>query len=469
MITYFPKYFTNRAIFVYVLLLLLMPIFFGYPMHWYWWLFGIAEVAGFFYFTNVLSKTWQCYHGKAFENKLYSSALLLRVFYVLFSYAFYFMLTGDAFEFSAADSRFYDTMGRWGSEELWAGTFEWKRIFENVDFSDCGYPLYLMAIYAITGKSIIVVRLLKAVLSAYTVVLVYRLAQRNFGDATARISGIFCLLMPNLIYYCGLHLKETEMLFLTVLFIERADFVFREKKAKFGDILFVLIVGLATFFFRAVLCYVLFLTLVASVVFGSSRIKKGGKWAIEGLLLVMLGVAGYFQVGQGTTIDTEEYQNVREQQVAAMQWRSERKGGNSFAKYAGAAVFAPLIFTIPFPTMVNIEYQQNQQMIHGGNFVKNINSFFTILALFLLLLNGGWRDNIVPLAFMAGYLIVLVFSNFAQAERFHIPALPFELMFASYAITHFKPKCKTWFTIWLLFIFVANIGWAWLKLRGRGM
>ena len=36
-------------------------------------------------------------------------------------------------------------------------------------------------------------------------------------------------------------------------------------------------------------------------------------------------------------------------------------GGNAFAKYAGTAVFAPLIFTIPFPTMVNTPYQENQQ------------------------------------------------------------------------------------------------------------
>lgn len=33
--------------------------------------------------------------------------------------------------------------------------------------------------------------------------------------------------------------------------------------------------------------------------------------------------------------------------------RGEREGGNELAKYAGAAVFAPLIFTIPFPTEIS--------------------------------------------------------------------------------------------------------------------
>lgn len=471
MINYFPKFFTNRAIFLYFILLITISVAFSHPMVWYWWLFGAVEVAGFFYFSNVLTKDWQGYYGKALEKKYFSTALLLRIFYVFFSYAFYTLLTGSPFEFSAADAHFYDDMGRWGAEELWAGTFSWSRIFGDIDIdiSDCGYPFYLMLIYAISGKSLLVVRLLKAVISSFTVVLVYRLATRNFGETVGRISGIFCLLMPNLIYYCGLHLKETEMLFLTVLFIERADYIFRCKKINVRDLIFLFLIGAAAFFFRAVLCYVLFLTLVASVVLGSKRIKRGGKWAIEGLLLVMLLVFGYFQVGSETVYNTEEYQNIQDQQTAAMQWRSERSGGNSYAKYASASLFAPLIFTIPFPTMVNIEYQQNQQMIHGGNFVKNITSFFTILALFLLLFSGEWRDNIVPLAFVIGYLIVLAFSNFAQAERFHIPALPFELILASYAIVHFKPRFKNWFTIWLVFIFVANVGWAWLKLRGRGM
>lgn len=38
------------------------------------------------------------------------------------------------------------------------------------------------------------------------------------------MAGIFYMLMPNLIMYTGSHLKEAEMVFLTVAFIERADY-----------------------------------------------------------------------------------------------------------------------------------------------------------------------------------------------------------------------------------------------------
>lgn len=468
MIDFVPKFFTNRAIAVYCFLLLAVPIIAGHPMHWYWWLFGLIEVAGFFYFTNALSNGWKRFQPKYYEKTLFRTSWGIRTVYVIVSWLFYYGMNGVPFEFSAADSMMYDSVAREGADMIISGSFNSNRLFAGLDLSDRGYPLFLSIIYALSGKSVLIARLVKALLSAFSVVLMYRLAVRNFGEETGRVTAVICMLMPNLIYYCGLHLKETEMLFLTVLFIERADFIFRSKAPRIFDIVFLILVGVSTFFFRAVLCYVLFLTLIASVVFGSKRIKKGGKWAIESLILILVCILSVGQIGSDF-FDAEEYQDIRGQQTSAMEFRSIREGGNAYARYASASIFAPLIFTIPFPTMVNIEVQQNQQMIHGGNFVKNITSFFTILAFIMLLFGGEWRDYVLPMAFVCGYLLVLAFSNFAQSERFHIPSLPFELMFASYAVTHFKAKYKNWFTVWLVFIFIVNIGWSVFKLRGRGL
>ena len=108
-------------------------------------------------------------------------------------------------------------------------------------------------------------------------------------------------------------------------------------------------------------------------------------------------------------------------------------------------------------------------MMNGANFIKNIMSGLTIFALFTLLLNGEWRKHVLPIALMCGYLVVLVFSNFAHSERFHFPVLAFELMFAAYGVTQLKNKHKRWFMIWLVVVCVANIAWAWIKLAGRGL
>ena len=108
-------------------------------------------------------------------------------------------------------------------------------------------------------------------------------------------------------------------------------------------------------------------------------------------------------------------------------------------------------------------------MMNGANFIKNILSGLTILALFLLLVRGDWRRHVLPIATMCGYLLVLVFSNFAHSERFHFPVLALELLFAAYGVTQLTNKHKRWYVIWLVGVCVANIAWAWIKLKGRGL
>ena len=115
--------------------------------------------------------------------------------------------------------------------------------------------------------------------------------------------------------------------------------------------------------------------------------------------------------------------------------------------------------------------QNVQQLLHGGNFTKNILSFFTIFAMVLLLISGKWRDHLLPLSFMLGYIVVLVVSAFAQSERFHQPVMPFEMLFAAYglSIVVSNKKYKRWFGYWCGVMLIAAIAWNWFKLAGRGL
>ena len=110
-------------------------------------------------------------------------------------------------------------------------------------------------------------------------------------------------------------------------------------------------------------------------------------------------------------------------------------------------------------------------MIHGGNYVKNIISFFTIAALFIMLLSGNWRRYVLPVSILCGYLMVLVFSNFAHSERFHLPILPLHLMLAAYGISQMNKLriLKKGYPWWCALMFVAALAWNWFKLAGRGM
>ena len=265
------------------------------------------------------------------------------------------------------------------------------------------------------------------------------------------------------------------MVFLAMLFIERADYLLRQGKLNFMRIAAIMLIPLFLFMIRTALAATLVAAFLCALLLTSGRVVGLGKRLVIGV------VTGAFVVSMllsGTSIG----QDVREMwatrgstQEAHAEWRSERKDEaglkQKYARYAGAAVFAPMIFTIPFPTMVDTPGQENQKMIHGGNFVKNIMSFFTIMALVVLLFSGGWRRHVMLLAVLCGYLVVMTFSNFAHSERFHLPVLPLTMMFAAYGITLVRdnPWIKKYFPYWCFVMFIAAIAWNWFKLSGRGM
>ena len=469
MLHYFPKYFTTKAIALYIIVLMVIPVAFsGYGMSWLWILFGVVEVTSFFYFTNILTKSWAEYSERTFLRQLFITAFVIRVVWVVFSYFFYISMTGKMFEFEAADSIFYHESGLLGASSIRNGTFNIVEFMSGVELSDRGYPFYLSLIYYITGDSIIVTRLIKALIGAFTCILIYRLTKRIFDNpAIARIAGILCMLMPNLIYYCGLHLKEIEMTFLIILFLERTDYVIRSQRYNFINISLPILAASLLFFFRTVIGVTAIFSFFTALAFSSSRILGWGKR----ILLIVWSVAtlSYFIGGKIMTEIETVWENKDTNQSNSMKYRSNVEGGNKFVKNLSGSVFAPMIFVIPFPTMVNTEGQENQMLIGGGNYVKNIMAFFVMFSLFIIIKTHKWRDYLLAGSFMISYLIVIALSKFAASERFHFPVLPILLMFSAYGISQVDRKTKKYYLYYIVFIFIALTVWSWFKLAGRGL
>lgn len=468
MLNYLPKYFSSKAITLYIgVLVLCNLLFLNRILSPMFWVFGIVEVFAFFHFSNKLTRTWANSSEKRFVKRLFQTALIIRMGWVVFSYFFYSAMTGKPFEWGAADAFGYHETGEWIADLLQIGELQQYVDSMKDRYSDMGYSLYLGFQYVVTGKSIFIARILKAIYGAYTCVLIYQLAKRNFGEETGRMAAIFCMLIPTLIFYSGLHTKEVEMVFLTVAFLERTDKLLRGKKYSFSTIILPLLLACSLFFFRTVLGATAVFALFTTLIFSTNKVLGMGKRTL--LIVWVLIAAGYF-VGGKIATEVEEVWAARNQtQQTSMEWRSEREGGNRFAKYAGGAVFAPMIFVIPFPTVVGTPNQENQQIINGGNYVKNIMAFFTLFALFLIIKTRRWREYLLIGSFTIGYLIVLALSAFAQSERFHQPALPFILILSAYGVSQLTNRIKKYYTWWLMLIFVAIVAWSWFKLAGRGL
>ena len=143
---------------IYFALLICVPVLFGYPMEWYFWIFGIVEVVGFFYFANILPQKWAHYSSKTFTKELFKTALVIRIIYVIFSYWFYDLMTGQPFEFGAADVLFYNESAINGHLLLSDGQFNLIKFYteHGIELSDSGYPFYLSLIYWIFFLAILI-------------------------------------------------------------------------------------------------------------------------------------------------------------------------------------------------------------------------------------------------------------------------------------------------------------------------
>lgn len=467
MIPYLPKQISYRAIIVYLAALLTVSIFYSnYAMSFGYIAAGLLCVAGFFLSTTEWSRGSRTFPEKQFLTHVFFVAFILRLIWVVFSYFYYTRVTGIPFEFAAADSLTYHEDAEWMAGAGWEMTRLY--LFESglIGLPDTGYPLYLTVIYKIFGPKIIIPRIIKALLSAYMCILIYKLCQRTFDENIARIAAIMCCLMPNLIIYCGYHLKETEMLFLEVLFLERTDYLLRAKKWNFVNILIPMLLAGSLFLFRTVMgAASVFAFLTSVLLINTPSMKKGWKrTAIIGWGMAALLVAG----GGIISTEIEGLWEEKEDQVANKRLQQTVRG-NQWAQYATGTVMAPMVFVLPFSTMVDVDEQYGQQEKHGGNFVRNFMGIFAILAIYEAFRRKQWRNFALIGSFVIAYLGVVSLSGFSNAERFLLPGLPGLIMMWAYGVSTLREKTWKLITPWCFIVFAMEFAWAFFKLGSRGM
>lgn len=474
---FFPIDLAYKCVGVYLVCLILVSLlFYHYALPIWLWMFGISSVLLFFFGSNYFTRIWYNQSEKIFTKNLFTIALVIRILYVIFIYFFNWEHYGTFYESSKGDITWYVPKALELSQLISNGNLiEVIRslFFWGGDISDTGYIFYLSLLYFFTGgiSEVIIPLLLKALYGSLTCILIYRIGKRHFGEYVGRIASIFCMLHFSMIWWCGSMMKETEMILIFTCFVYEMDRVLSLGKLKFKNMIGALLLGLILFTFRTALALAAFASFFFAVMLTSRKVINWSTKIFVGVVVaVVLGTSMWSKIRDFTEIAT--YHVVESDgQAENMEWRTKRLNGNEFAKYAGAAVFAPMIFTIPFPSMVyTFQGQEMHMMVNGGYFIKNILSFYVILVMFILLLSGEWRKHVFIISVMIGYLAALVFSNFAQSGRFHMPIMALELMFAAYGmhILYKKPSYQQWFNYALIIEVIICVAWGWFKLAGRG-
>lgn len=464
MVPYFPKQFSRKAISIYLISLAVVSVvFMKHMLKPAFMIIGIVWVLIFFLLSSSYSKKWVEVDGKIFIRKLFLTAIVLRLIWVIFSYIFYTIKTGIPFEFGSSDALAYHESAIWLQEMGWDAAMDY--LFSGGSYSDAGYPFYLTLLYSIIGPNIFITRIIKSLLGSFTCIFAYKLAKRNFGEEAGRMAGIFCALCPNLVIYCGMHLKETEMIFLTMAALERADNLLRQRKVSFLGVTVTALLVISLFFFRTVLGAAVVFAIFSAVVFSSTTVMT--RW--NRIVLVVWAVVAVAIMAGGTIAnEAESYWNSRGDNQALKRSHQVSKGVK-WAKYATGTVMAPMMFVLPFPTMVDVDEQYNQQMVNSGNFVRNFMGVFVILALFnALFKKKNWRDFSLLGAFIISYLGIVSSSGFANSERFLLPGFPVLLIIAAYGISLVDERSYRFVRIWYVIVPIMAIAWAVFKLGSRG-
>ena len=274
------RYISAFGIGLYLIALITISLVFkGHALSTKWMIWGISEVLFFFVLTAVFYPRWKNDDPKQFWRKVFWVALTIRVAYVIFSYYYYCFQIGNPFEKPGDEAGYYNR-SVYLSEFVREGNLKFVIDYLNrysMGFSDRGYLVWLTFIHTLFGPNLLIDRMLKALMSAYLCIVVYKLSSRTFGNRTGRLAAVMCVFMPLLIQLTGTHIKEMEMIFLSILALERMDYLIRSKKYTFWNILCPILFTGLTFGFRTIIGMCLIFAFLVFVVLSSTDLvgKKG--------------------------------------------------------------------------------------------------------------------------------------------------------------------------------------------------
>ncbi|MFS4448976.1 hypothetical protein [Maribacter sp. 2307UL18-2] len=432
-------------------------------------LVGFAIILFFFLGVRGYINAWR--NCSDFKTRLFFHSLLYR----LIAVAAMYILTMEydpnnlPFEIAASDAWNYHYSGVIVADALNEG----RNVFQALSYfwkneADYGFSIYIGFIYTIFGKSVTAVKISNAILASFTVLRVYQITQFAYGEKQARVAGILTMLMPPLLWFTGMLLKETLLIFLIANIAYYTTRIIKTNAFRIPNTITMLLLFGSIFFFRTVLVPLLLGCVLLQIVFYKTKNKNYRVFA--GFITLILILGSLFVT----------YELSMDKHIESAIESSSEQFGNELDKASKdrgisytTALIAPLLVSgaiiTPFPSLLDFEERQLGIYAHFQNeIIRNIMYFFVFLGL-LRFIKLRKATAIFPASFAVLYIMILAFSGISFQDRFQILALPFLIVFMSDGITtKYQEKEKHWF-VYLSFIFLAILAWNVFKLSNRGL
>lgn len=430
---------------------------------------GFATILAFFIGLFLYHQNW--IQTSFIQQKLFLHSLLYRLIGIMAMYALTssFDPSNVPFDIDAIDSINYHVSGQKVAEALERGD-DIFRVLSGFwkGKSDYGFSIVIGFLYYIFGAFPLIIQIFNALLGSLTVVRVYQITRYIYDEKRARLAGILMMLMPTLLWFSAMLLKETLLIFMIVNVAYLVIRFIYQRSWRIPVLMVMMFLVAFTLYFRTFMAPLLLTCIVLQLIFLKTTKKLQRTGAIIVAILLIYGSYHIVdQLGMGESIDSvvEASQSQFENELT----NSAQTRGISYTK----ALVAPLLIggaiVTPFPSLLDFERAQLGIYSHFHNeIVRNILYFFVFFGLFRIWKHRK-KGTIFIASFAIGYILILAVSGVSFQDRFQVLALPFLIIFMADGITTPYPKKISHWKIYLLCIFVAILAWNLFKLSNRGL
>jgi len=470
--TVWPNIYTQKALgVILIILVLLNGVFIKYqtPLVLLITLLGLTIF--FFVMLNKYTFFWRNLDKSSFYRHLFIHSLFYRLICIgIVSWLTYiYQPESLPLEMYAADAWKYFASG----SELTNNIFNGQFIFLLSKFwyssADWGYPFFIGIVNTIFGNSVLITKIINAILGSFSVVLLAKIARLLYSYNHARFTGIIAMLMPSLVWYSAKYLKETLMIFIIILVFYAAIKMVRIGRFNLFELLLILCGTSSLFYFRTSLAVIVILALTVYFVLNSLSQNRGQTTAFIVGISFIIGIivlSTYF--GQVREV-THQYAQLDEAAKIRITTKLDLAGGVNLKSSVAIPLVMINTLVAPYPSFLNIDSRQISVISHSQNEITRIFIYYFGFLGFFLLLKSDYKKSSLILSFSLGYLLMMALTGAAMFARFQLPAVPFIIIMISVG---FIDSPQKWFTRWSGYIVVMGIAiimWHLFKLYIRGM
>jgi len=458
------------ALFFVIAVLLIHMLFFpGYTMPFPILFGGIGVILFFFIAFQSYSNSWENVGDIKTRLFLYSFLFRVMALFALYYLTALYDPENLPFELSASDAYNYHKSGVIVADAVLEG----RNIFDALSNfwkseADFGFSLWIGTLYLIFGKSVIAVKVFNAIVGSLTVVRIYQITKFAYGEKQARVAGILTMLMPSLLWFTGIFLKETLLIFLIANIAYYTTQIIKTDKFRIPNTFIILTLLGLIFFFRTVLVPLLLGCVLLQIVFYKTKNKNYRIFA--GFIATVLLFGSLF-VTYELSMD-KHIESAIEASQDQFGTELDKASADRGINYSVALV-APLLISgaiiTPFPSLLNFEERQIGIYAHFQNeIIRNIMYFFVFVGL-IRFIKQRKAGAIFSASFAILYIMILAVSGISFQDRFQVLALPFLIVFMSDGVVSQYHKKERQWVIYLSFIFLAILAWNFFKLSNRGL